>query len=116
MRRSQAPSARLCCRWMTDASGDGSNAGPPNRISIDTSGLIQAKDHSHAPLPHKEPETAMARHIKSLIRVCLRMCICLVRGNKSTKLLGSEKIVKFRTGTAVWWRPDHCGEVHVGMP
>lgn len=43
-------------------------------ISIDRSGLGQPEAHSHgegAAAPHKEPETEMARHIKSLIRVSL---------------------------------------------
>lgn len=40
-------------------------------ISIDRSGLLRAPPHSHDPAAqqHKEPETELVRHLKSLIRV-----------------------------------------------
>lgn len=38
-------------------------------ISIDRSGLVQPVEHSHEPAPHKEPETELVRHLKTLIRV-----------------------------------------------
>lgn len=38
-------------------------------IRIDRSGLFQPREHSHDVLPHKEPETPMGRHLKSLIKV-----------------------------------------------
>lgn len=40
-------------------------------VSIDRSGLIQPRMHSHKVLAHKEPETHMARHLKAMIQVCL---------------------------------------------
>lgn len=54
---------------MSDGSGDRPDTGPPKVISIDKSGLVQTEYHNHGHQPHKENETAMARHIKSLIRV-----------------------------------------------
>ena len=45
--------------------------GGEGTIRIDRSGLIQPVEHSHAleDLVHKEPETELVRHLKSLIRV-----------------------------------------------
>ncbi len=47
-------------------------------ISIDTSALSRTEAHNHGKLPGKEPETEMAKHIKSLIRVRHTYLICLV--------------------------------------
>jgi hypothetical protein len=41
----------------------------PGTVAIDRSGLYQPREHSHDPLPLKEPETPVARHIKALIQV-----------------------------------------------
>ena len=38
-------------------------------ITIDRSGLYQTKEHSHDAGSNKEPETQLARHLKSIIRV-----------------------------------------------
>ena len=38
-------------------------------ISVDRSGLYSEEPHSHGTLAHKEPETPMAKHLKTLIRV-----------------------------------------------
>ncbi len=38
-------------------------------IRIDRSGLIQPIEHLHEHQPHKEPETELVRHLKTLIRV-----------------------------------------------
>ena len=47
-----------------------SGAGPQETVlSVDRSGLYSEEPHSHGPLEHKEPETAMAKHLKTLIRV-----------------------------------------------
>jgi hypothetical protein len=41
----------------------------PGTVAIDRSGLYQPREHSHGALPHKEPETPVARHLKALIQV-----------------------------------------------
>ena len=38
-------------------------------ITVDRAGLFYVRPHSHEPLPDKEPETDMAKHIKALIQV-----------------------------------------------
>ena len=40
-----------------------------HNVSIDTAGLNRPQSHSHGDAPGKEPETEMAKHIKSIIRV-----------------------------------------------
>lgn len=51
-------------------------------ISIDTSALSRPEAHNQGKLPGKEPETEMAKHIKSIIRVrhtCLVFLVTLPR-------------------------------------
>lgn len=45
-------------------------------VTIDRSGLRQEAEHQHGTLEHKEPETAMARHLKALIRVRIAVPSC----------------------------------------
>ena len=40
-------------------------------VAIDRSNLFNAPEHSHAPLPDKEPETELTKQLKALIRVRL---------------------------------------------
>ncbi len=47
-------------------------------ISIDTSALSRPEAHNHGKLPGKEPETEMAKHIKSIIRVRHTYVVSLV--------------------------------------
>ncbi len=47
-------------------------------ISIDTSALSRPAAHDHGKLPGKEPETEMAKHIKSIIRVRHTCLVSLV--------------------------------------
>lgn len=59
----------LFCR--TECSGE-------HNISIDTSALSRPEAHDHGKLPGKEPETEMAKHIKSIIRVRHTYLTCLI--------------------------------------
>ena len=43
--------------------------GDGQSISVDRTGLFHVSPHSHDAVPGKEPETAMAKHIKALIQV-----------------------------------------------
>ena len=40
-------------------------------VAIDRSNLFNAPEHSHAPLPDKEPETELIKQLKALIKVRL---------------------------------------------
>ena len=69
-------------RFSGDAAGSTAGAGGPAEpqavdIRIDRSGLFQPQEHSHDVPPHKEPETPMARHLKSLVKVWLDAPSCL---------------------------------------
>lgn len=74
-RRLHTPAFSVAPRWFASNSD-------PTIVSIDRSGLYHPQDHltnSHGGGPvEKEPETALVRHIKSLIRVSLNLQI-LVR-------------------------------------
>ena len=79
--RQQWGLTNMCCEaqsWARCFSGSaaGPTAGAQGAVElqavdirIDRSGLFQPREHSHDVLPHKEPETPMARHLKSLIKV-----------------------------------------------
>ena len=68
-------------------------------IRIDRSGLFQPREHSHDVLPHKEPETPMARHLKSLIKVRrLGAHLCLFTESASEQTGPEERHAQYRGG------------------
>ena len=74
-----------------------------HKVSIDTSGLQRPQPHSHGDVLGKEPETEMAKHIKSIIRVRQR-----------SYHEGSRTHLTFHPWLAVSRRAHQHGRVHVG--
>jgi hypothetical protein len=77
-------------------------------LSIDRSGLFRLSPHNHDAVPGKEPETAMAKHIKALIQVGPNACMHAGKAAASTYQLTD------LSSCAVPGRPHHSGGVHVG--
>lgn len=88
-------SARLICNSTFNLS--------EHNVSIDTSGLQRPQPHSHGDVVGKEPETAMAKHIKGIIRV-----------RKRSLSIGIAQSLDLSASLAVSRRTHQLGRVHVG--